>query len=97
MLVFSVFLECSKTGVNAATDTATGKKTDAEHMREVSGEVTAVDMEKKTITEEGIIILVDEEMLVDLKKGDRVTVDYFTRGTNRAVLITTEQILFPMP
>ena len=37
-------------------------------MRAVSGEVTAVDREGKTITEEGIIILVDEEMLVDLKK-----------------------------
>jgi len=43
-------------------------KRDAEHMRAVSGEVTAVDREGKTITEEGIIILVDEEMLVDLKK-----------------------------
>jgi len=91
LLVFTVVLECSEIGVNTGTLTAAEKQTDAKHMREVSGEVTAIDRDGKTITVGGIIILVDEEMLSDIKEGDTVTVDYFTRGMNKAVLIMPEQ------
>ncbi|HXX80360.1 MAG TPA: hypothetical protein VEI46_02345 [Thermodesulfovibrionales bacterium] len=68
-LVLAVILGCSGTGVNVETATAAEKQTDAKHMREVSGEVTAVDREGKTITVGGISILVDEEMFANIKRA----------------------------
>ena len=91
LITLAFYLECSGVGINASAVAATEKKTDSKHMREISGEVTDIDREEKTITVGGIIILVDEEMLANIKEGDRVTVDYVTRGTNRAVLIVPQQ------
>ena len=73
----------------AASETSTSSG--AKHLRQVSGEVTAVDTEKKTITVGGLTILVDEEILAGIKEGDRVTVDYITRGMHRAINIMQQR------
>ena len=76
--------------VGASAEAAEVTTSGGKHLRQVSGEVTAVDREKMTITVEGITILADEELLANIKEGDRVTVDYFTRGMNRAINIIRE-------
>ena len=52
--------------------------------------VTAIDRGEKSITLEGITILADEAMLANVKEGDRVTVDYYTRDVHRAISILQE-------
>jgi hypothetical protein len=67
---------------------ATGKKTTGhKKIKQVSGEVTALDVEATTLIVEGITIKADKKMLSDIKVGDKVTVKYFTKGGNVAVLI----------
>jgi hypothetical protein len=65
-------------------------KTSAKHLKRVSGQVTAIDRGEKSITLEGITIIADEGMLANIKEGDRVTVDYYSRGVHRAVFIVRE-------
>lgn len=90
LLVVGFTSTFSKIGAHEAVAQTTGKKSSAKLLRQVSGQVTAVDREKKSITLEGITIRVDEEMLADIKEGDRVTVDYYTRDVHRAVSILPE-------
>ena len=90
LLVFGFTSTFSKIGASEAVAQTTGKKSSAKLLRQVSGQVTAVDREKKSITLEGITIRVDEEMLADIKEGDRVTVDYYTRDVHRAISILPE-------
>lgn len=90
LLVVGFTSTFSKIGTREAVAQTTGKKSSAKLLRQVSGQVTAVDREKKSITLEGITIRVDEEMLADIKEGDRVTVDYYTRDVHRAVSILPE-------
>jgi len=66
------------------------KTTGQKKLKQVSGEVTAIDMETKSILVEGITIIADEKMLADIKVGDRVTVDYITKGMNTAISIMRE-------
>lgn len=90
LLVFAFTSTFSEIGARESVAQTTGKKSSAKLLRQVSGQVTAVDREKKFITLEGITIRVDEEMLADIKEGDRVTVDYYTRDVHRAVSILPE-------
>jgi len=66
------------------------KKSSAKKLKRVSGMVTAIDRGEKSITLEGITILADEAMLANVKEGDRVTVDYYTRDVHRAISILQE-------
>ena len=49
-------------------------------VKQVSGDVTAVDAKAKTITVKGkkgdVVIAVDDKMLADVKAGDKVTAKY---------------------
>jgi len=65
-------------------------KTSAKHLKRVAGQVTAIDRGEKSITLEGITIMADEGMLSNIKEGDRVTVDYYSRGVHRAIFILRE-------
>jgi len=65
-------------------------KSSAKKLKKVSGRVTAIDKVEKSITLEGITIMADEGMLANIKAGDRVTVDYYSRGVHRAVSIFQE-------
>jgi len=90
-LVVSVFtLTFSEIGAGEAVAQTTGKKSSAKLLMQVSGQVTAVDREKNSITLEGITILADEAMLANIKEGDTVTVDYYTRDVHRAIFILPE-------
>ena len=90
LLVFGFTSMFSEIGASEAVAQTTGKKSSAKLLRQVSGQVPAVDKEKKSITLEGITIRVDEEMLADIREGDRVTVDYYTRDVHRAISILRE-------
>lgn len=65
-------------------------KSSAKRLKHISGRVTAIDKVEKSITLEGMTILADEGMLANIKVGDRVTVDYYSRGVHRAVFILQE-------
>ncbi len=81
-------LVSSEAGTDLAANVTLSKKvTDAKHLKQVSGEITSIDPENKSITVEGVVIIVDEQMLGNLNVGDRVTVDYITKGMNTAVSI----------
>ena len=66
------------------------KKSSAKKLKRVSGRVTAIDRGEKSITLEGITLRADEAMLASIEVGDRVTVDYYSRGVHRAVFIMRE-------
>ena len=66
------------------------KKSSAKKLKKVSGRVTAIDRGEKSITLEGMTITADEGMLAKIKVGDKVTVDYYSRGMHRAVFILQE-------
>ena len=66
------------------------KKTYAKKLKKVSARVTAIDRTENSITLGGIMILADEGMLANIKVGDRVTVDYYSRGENKALFILPE-------
>lgn len=74
----------------AGTEKTEKKTTDQKELWQVSGEVTAIDTEAKSIMVNGITIIVDEKMLADIKVGDRVTVDYITKGMNTAISVMPE-------
>ncbi|HWR59798.1 MAG TPA: hypothetical protein VN328_13005 [Thermodesulfovibrionales bacterium] len=50
----------------------------------------AIDRAEKSITVGGITIMTDENMLANIKEGDRVKVDYYSRGVHRAIFIVRE-------
>ncbi|HXX81286.1 MAG TPA: copper-binding protein, partial [Thermodesulfovibrionales bacterium] len=66
------------------------RKSSAKQLKKVSGRITAIDRAEKSITLEGMTILADEGMFANIKVGDRVTVDYYSRGVHRAVFILQE-------
>lgn len=66
------------------------KATSHKKVKQVSGRVTAADVAAKYLTVDGITIMADQRMLADIKKGDRVTVKYITRGVNTALIIIPE-------
>ncbi len=88
-----ISFEVVTTEVDAATKTTGQKK-----IKQVSGEVTAIDLVKKSIIVEGITLYIvegitteaDADMFADIKVGDRVTVDYITKGVNTAISIIRE-------
>ena len=90
LLVFAFTSTFSEIGASEAVAQTSGKKSSAKLLRQVSGQVTAVDREKKSITLEGITIRADEEMLANIKEGDTVTVDYYTRDVHRAISVLPE-------
>jgi Cu/Ag efflux protein CusF len=90
LLVFAFTSTFSEIGASEAVAQTTGKKSSAKLLKQVSGQVTALDREKKSITLEGITIRVDEEMLANIKEGDTVTIDYYTRDVHRAISILRE-------
>ena len=65
-------------------------KSSAKKLKRVSGRITAIDSAEKSITLEGITITADEAMLANIKVGDRVTVDYYSRGSHKAIVISQE-------
>ena len=65
-------------------------KTSTKHLKHISGQVTAIDRAEKSITLEGTTIMADEGMLANIKEGDRVTVDYYTRDVHRAISVVPE-------
>ncbi|HWR57622.1 MAG TPA: hypothetical protein VN328_01925 [Thermodesulfovibrionales bacterium] len=65
-------------------------KTAAKSLKQISGQITAIDREEKSITVGGLTIMTDGSMLANLKEGDRVKVDYYSRGVHRAVFIFRE-------
>ncbi len=65
-------------------------KTSAKRLRQISGEITAINREEKSITVGGIKISTDDKMLDDLKVGDSVRVDYYSKGVHRALVIFRE-------
>lgn len=68
------------------------KKTVSKRLRlkQVTGRITAVDREEKSIAVGGVTIMVDEKKLGNLKEGDKIKVDYYSKGVNRAVIIQRE-------
>lgn len=66
------------------------KKSSAKKLKRVSGRVTAIDRGEKSITLEGITLRADEAMLANIKEGDTVTVDYYTRDVHRAISVLPE-------
>jgi len=89
LLVFAFTSTFSEIGASEEV-AATTEKSSAKVVRRVSGQVTAVDREKNSLTVEGITIMADEEMLANIKEGDTVTVDYSTRDVHRAIFILRE-------
>ena len=72
----------------AAPAKAEGKKSMVK-VKQVTGEVTAVDAKAKTITVKGkkgdVVIGIDAKMIADVKAGDKVTAKYTeTDGKNTA-------------
>jgi len=90
LLVFVFASTFSEIGAREAVAQTTGKKSSAKLLMRVSGQVTAVDREKNSLTLEGITIVADEAMLANIKEGDTVTVDYYTRDVHRAISIVPE-------
>jgi predicted RNA-binding protein len=96
LFVFAATVISFDVGTSEAA--AVTKTTGEKKIKQVSGEVTAIDLEKKSIMVEGITIYIvegitteaDENMLADIKVGDRVTVDYITKGMNTAISIMRE-------
>ncbi|HXX53665.1 MAG TPA: hypothetical protein VEI28_03745 [Thermodesulfovibrionales bacterium] len=66
------------------------RKSSAKQLKKVSGRVTAIDRTQQSITLEGLTILADEGMLANVKVGDKVTVDYYSRATHKAIFILRE-------
>jgi hypothetical protein len=66
------------------------KATSHKKVKQVTGNVTAADAAAKYLTVDGITIMADQRMLADIKRGDRVTVKYITRGVNTAIIIIPE-------
>lgn len=66
------------------------KKSSGKKLKRVSGRVTAIDRREKSITLEGITLIADEGMLANIKEGDRVTVDYYSRGVHKAIFVLQE-------
>ncbi len=66
------------------------KATSHKKIKQVTGRVTATDAAAKYLTVDGITIMADQRMLADIKRGDRVTVKYITRGVNTAIIIIPE-------
>ena len=66
------------------------KVTSYKKVKKITGEVTAIDLEAKSLIVGGVTIIADEKMLADIKRGDRVKVKYITRGMNTAISITPE-------
>ncbi len=93
-IIFSVLFVFAATVISFDVGTsevaAVTKTTGQKKIKQVSGEVTAIDMGKKSIIVEGITTEADEKMLADIKVGDRVTVDYITKGMNTAISIMRE-------
>ena len=79
------FLDCSE-----KEKCCVSGKTSARHLKQISGQVTAIDRGEKSITVGGITILADEKMLANIKEGDKVKVDYYSRGVHRAIFILRE-------
>jgi len=79
------FLDCTK-----EEKCCVSGKTSARHLKQISGQVTAIDRGEKSITVGGITILADEKMLANIKEGDKVKVDYYSRGVHRAIFILRE-------
>ena len=90
LLAFAFTSTFFEIGAREAVAQTTGKKSSAKLLMRVSGQVTAVDRENNSITLEGITIVADEEMLANIKEGDTVTVDYYTRDVHRAISILPE-------
>jgi hypothetical protein len=66
-----------------------GKST-AKRLKQISGQITAIDRNEKSITLGGITIVTDDKMLATLKEGDSVKVDYYSKGVHRAIFILRE-------
>jgi hypothetical protein len=67
------------------------KKSSSQNIKQVAGEVKAIDMKAKTITVEGIAMATeDEKMLSSFKVGDKVTAKYVTRGRHIAISVVRE-------
>ncbi len=65
-------------------------KTSSRRLKQVSGQITAIDREGKSITVGGITVRTDENTLSNLKEGDSVTVDYVSKGMHKAIVILRE-------
>ncbi len=65
-------------------------KTSAKRLKQISGRITAINREEKSITVGGLTIMTNDNMLADLKEGDSVKVDYYSKGVHRAVIISRE-------
>ena len=83
-IIVSVLFVFAITSVSFATDKTAApapmeKKAPAK-VKQVTGDVTAVDAKAKTITVKGkkgdVVIAVDDKMLADVKAGDKVTAKY---------------------
>ena len=96
LFVFTVTLVSFPIGVKGATAVTKKKTTGQKKLKRVTGQVTAVDLDKKTFIVEGIPIYIvkgtttkaAEKILADIRVGDRVTVEYITKGMNTAVTIS---------
>lgn len=101
-IIFSVLFVFAATMISFDIGTsevaAVTKTTGQKKIKHVSGEVTAIDLGKKSIIVEAITIYMvkgitteeTEKMLSNIKVGDKVTVDYITKGINTAVSIMRE-------
>ncbi len=66
------------------------KKISSRRLKQISGRITAIDRTEKTITVQGIKMAADEETLANLKEGDSVKVDYYSRGVHKAIVVSRE-------
>ncbi|MBM4145723.1 MAG: hypothetical protein FJ240_05530 [Nitrospira sp.] len=66
--------------VEKKAEPAKAEKKAPAKVKQVTGDVTAVDAKAKTITVKGkkgdVVIAVDEKMIADVKAGDKVTAKY---------------------
>jgi Cu/Ag efflux protein CusF len=92
LFVFTIPLISRQVGTNeAAAASAKKSKSSEKKLMQVSGEVTAVNRETKSITVGGVSIIVDDNsLLANIKEGDSLTVEYTNIGGNRAFSITPE-------